>query len=133
MVKAKNVDSSFEKLQQFILTEDFQQCLSYDIATHLSDKKLDRVDEAAVINDSYNLTHVRNFHEMKNTRPSKNYKMKATARSVTRPLFPPQTRFVLGPFSRQKMVRFHSMPGKDSPITCAFCKKLGSLYQIVSN
>ena len=64
---AKNVDGSFEKLWQLILIKDFQQCLSHDLATHLSDKKLDRVDEAAVIAVSYTLTHMRNFHKMKNT------------------------------------------------------------------
>ena len=110
MFKGKNVDGSFEKLRQLILINDFQQCLSHELPTHLSDKKLDSVDEAA---DSYTLTHTRNFYEMKNTRP--NYNMKVTARSVTRPLFPPQTKFDLGPF--------HNMPRKDSSITCAFCKR----------
>ena len=85
MVKGKKC-GSFEKLWQLILIEEFQQCLSHDLATHLSDKKLDRVDEAAIIADSYSLTHTRNFHKMENTRPSENYNMKAMVRSVTHPL-----------------------------------------------
>ena len=96
------MDGSFVKLLLLILIEDFQQCLSHDLTTHLSDKKLDRDDEAAVIADSYTLTHTRNFHEMKNTRPSENY-MKAT-----RFLSPPQTKFGLGPFSWHKTERFHA-------------------------
>ena len=40
------MDGSFEKLRQLILIEDFPKCLPHDLATHLSDKKLDRVDEA---------------------------------------------------------------------------------------
>ena len=126
-LRAKNVDGSFEKLRQLILIEDFQQCLSHDLATHLNDKKLDRVDEIAVIADSYTLTHTRNFHEMKNARPSENYNMKATTRSVTRLLSPPQIKFGLGPFSRQKTERFPRMHGKDFPITCAFCKRSGHI------
>ena len=75
-LRAKNVDDSFEKLRQLILIEGFQQRLSHDLATHLSDKKLDRVNEAAVTADSYTLKHTKNFHEMKNTWSSENYFMK---------------------------------------------------------
>ena len=127
------MDSSFEKLQQFILTEDFLQCLSHDIATHLCDKKLDRVDEAAVINDSYNLTHMRNFHEMKNTRPSKNYKMKATARSVTRPLSPLKQNLFWALSPDRKWCVFTVFLEKILQSFVPFVKKVGTLYQIVSN
>ena len=123
------MDGSFEKLRQLILTEDFQQYFSHDLATHLSDKKLDRVDEAAVITDSYTLT-LKEFSGNKKHLTKRNYNMKVTARSVTHPLSPHQAKFGLGPFSRQKMECFHSMPGKDSLITCAFCKRSG---HIISN
>ena len=51
----------FEKIRQVMLIEQFKNCLFTDFRTHLDDKEVSTLNEAAVLSDSYALTHKRNF------------------------------------------------------------------------
>jgi hypothetical protein len=39
------------------LVEEFKECVHQDLRTHLEDKNVRTLDEAAVISDTYTLSH----------------------------------------------------------------------------
>ena len=64
-LRAKQV-SDFDKLRQLMLVEQFKNCLFTDLRTHLDDKEVSTLNEAAVMSDSYALIHKRNFYKPRN-------------------------------------------------------------------
>jgi hypothetical protein len=43
------------------LVEEFKDCVHQDLRTHLEDENVKTLDEAAVISDTYTLSHKKNF------------------------------------------------------------------------
>jgi hypothetical protein len=43
------------------LVEEFKECVNQDLRTHLEDKSVRTLDEAAGISDTYTLSHKKNF------------------------------------------------------------------------
>ncbi|KAK3085547.1 hypothetical protein FSP39_005150 [Pinctada imbricata] len=102
--RSKKIPNSFDNLRQIILIEEFKECVHQDLRTHLEDKNVKTLEEAAVLSDTYALTHKKNFVSKTQSSdsaktsdvPKKNYK------SLSRPLVPSHhlkvvLRPVLGP------------------------------------
>ena len=52
---------SYDNLRQLILIEEFKECVHQDLRSHLEDKNVKTLEEAAVLSDTYTLTHKKNF------------------------------------------------------------------------
>uniref|UniRef100_UPI00358F6446 uncharacterized protein isoform X1 n=1 Tax=Myxine glutinosa TaxID=7769 RepID=UPI00358F6446 len=135
---SKGVGKDFELLRQFILVEEFQQCVHEDIKIHLEERKVPKLYEAATMADDYALTHRMGFRnpnfsprlsqgsygtagaENENSwgRPrEEDHSDITTSRgqksTVSRQTYPP--------WASRQTTRFSSGP------TCTFCHKPGHL------
>ena len=129
----------FQKIRQVILIEQFKNCLFTDLSTHLDDKNVSSINEAAVMSDSYALTHKRNFIKQRqgyghNSAP--NNAPQVTPTSIERK----EERGNDGEKNnslRNKersaadrgSGRFHNTLPKQPAITCGYCKKQGHTMQ----
>jgi hypothetical protein len=59
-LRSQEIDN-FQNFRQLILVEEFKECAHQDLRTHLEDKNVRTLDEAAVISDTYTLSHKKNF------------------------------------------------------------------------
>ena len=55
--RSKKIPDSFDNLRQLILIEEFKECVHQDLRSHLEDKNVKTLEEAAVLSDTYTLTH----------------------------------------------------------------------------
>ena len=60
-LSSKKVEKYFDKLRQLLLLEVFKQCIHVDLKTHLDDKNVDTLQDAAVVLDNYTITHKNTF------------------------------------------------------------------------
>ena len=87
-LRAKNI-KEFDSLRELMLIEQFKNCLFTDLRTHLDDKEVKTLNEAAVLSDSYALTHKRNFmkpsprHFNDNSSNYKNYSNSSQSQLVS--------------------------------------------------
>ena len=54
---SKEIQEDFEKLRQLVLIEEFKKCLPNEVKTYIDEKKVDILNQAAVLADDYILTH----------------------------------------------------------------------------
>jgi len=54
---SKNVNDDFNQLRQLVLVEQFKSCVHADIKTHLDERDVNSLGDAATISDDYALTH----------------------------------------------------------------------------
>ena len=59
--RSKKISDSYDNLRQLILIEEFKECVHQDLRSHLEDKNVKTLEEAAVLSDTYTLTHKNNF------------------------------------------------------------------------
>ncbi|KAM7406893.1 hypothetical protein PAMA_002878 [Pampus argenteus] len=105
--------ADFAALRELVLLEELKNCLPNQIVTHISDHKVLKVSEAAVLADEYVLTHRDSFY-----RPQS-----SGDRSFSAPRAPVAQK-VNGDASAKPGVR-ESAGVKDSDRVCFFCKKRG--------
>jgi hypothetical protein len=112
------------------LGEKFKDCVHKDLRTHLKDKNVRTLDEAAVISDAYTLSHKKNFwsknqsssslkvsdSDKKNVSESKSY---STSNS--------QSPLNNGSTSSPRSGRSEGSSGVGSFPTCTYCRKRGHL------
>ena len=55
-LRSQEIDN-FQNFRQLILVEEFKDCVHQDLRTHLEDKNVRTLDQAAVISDTYTLSH----------------------------------------------------------------------------
>ena len=58
---ALDVAKDYNKLRQIILLEEFKSCLPPHLKTYLDERKVDKLNDAAVLADDYSLTHKNTF------------------------------------------------------------------------
>ncbi|VDI41137.1 Hypothetical predicted protein [Mytilus galloprovincialis] len=78
---SKKTDNNFDNLRQLMLLEEFKQCVHLDLKTHLDDKTVGTIHDAAVISDNYTLSHKRSFKGQNVNTSSGNYKNQSTERT----------------------------------------------------
>ena len=59
--RSKKIPNSYDNLRQLILIEEFKECVHQDLRSHLEDKNVKTLEDAAVLSDTYTLTHKKNF------------------------------------------------------------------------
>ena len=59
--RSKKIPDSYDNLRQLILIEEFKECVHQDLRSHLEDKNVKTLEDAAVLSDTYTLTHKKNF------------------------------------------------------------------------
>ncbi|KAK3095427.1 hypothetical protein FSP39_014552 [Pinctada imbricata] len=124
--RSKKIPNSFDNLRQIILIEEFKECVHQDLRTHLEDKNVKTVEEAAVLSDTYALTHKKNFVSKTQSSdsaktsdvPKKNLQESQSSISSQSPS---QSGSTSGPRSE----RSEASPGVGSLPTCNYCKKKG--------
>ncbi|VDI53681.1 Hypothetical predicted protein [Mytilus galloprovincialis] len=77
-LRSKKTDNNFDNLRQLMLLEEFKQCVHLDLKTHLDDKTVESIHDAAVISDNYTLSHKRSFKGQNVNTSSGNYKNQST-------------------------------------------------------
>ncbi|CAC5410427.1 unnamed protein product [Mytilus coruscus] len=83
---SKKIDKNFDNLRQLMLLEEFKQCVHLDLKTHLDDKTVETLQDAAVISDNYTLSHKRSFKGQNFNTSSGNYKNQSTERTDSKPV-----------------------------------------------
>ncbi|KAK3106890.1 hypothetical protein FSP39_002127 [Pinctada imbricata] len=124
--RSKKIPNSFDNLRQIILIEEFKECVHQDLRTHLEDKNVKTLEEAAVLSDTYALTHKKNFVSKTQSSdsaktsdfPKKNLQESQSSISSQSPS---QGGSTSGPRSE----RSEASPGVGSLPTCNYCKKKG--------
>ncbi|KAK3087503.1 hypothetical protein FSP39_006727 [Pinctada imbricata] len=124
--RSKKIPNSFDNLRQIILIEEFKECVHQDLRTHLEDKNVKTLEEAAVLSDTYALTHKKNFVSKTQSSdsaktsdvPKKNVQESQSSISSQSPS---QGGSTSGPRSE----RSEASPGVGSLPTCNYCKKKG--------
>ena len=116
-----------------MLIEEFKQCVNFDIKTHLDERKVDNLHQAATMADDYALTHKLSFVKegMENTGFDKNRLILNTPANFYDPSKGSST---LGSIDKDKSSYNTSggssmtSKGVSSAIPmCAYCKKKGHL------
>ncbi|KAK3089262.1 hypothetical protein FSP39_002191 [Pinctada imbricata] len=124
--RSKKIPNSFDNLRQIILIEEFKECVHQDLRTHLEDKNVKTLEEAAVSSDTYALTHKKNFVSKTQSSdsaktsdfPKKNLQESQSSISSQSPSEGGST-------SGPRFERSEASPGVGSPPTCNYCKKKG--------
>ncbi|CAC5366140.1 unnamed protein product [Mytilus coruscus] len=98
-----------------------QAVCSFGLKTHLDDKTVETLQDAAVISDYYTLSHKRSFKGQNFNTSSGNYKNQSTERIDSKPVAQNKSQSSYNMFS-PKFDTFEKMS-----LTCAYCKKNGHL------
>ena len=77
-LRSKDIGKDFNDLRQLILIEQFKSCLFSDLKTHIDDKDVTSLNDAAILSDSYTLTHKKSFSKS----PGSNYFSRNEHRNV---------------------------------------------------
>ena len=127
--RSKKIPDSYDNLRQLILIEEFKECVHQDLRSHLEDKNVKTLEEAAVLSDTYTLTHKKNF--LSKTQSSsvvkssdfskKNIQESQSSIGSQQPLQSGST-----PGARSE--RSEAPQGVGSLPTCNYCKKKRSRY-----
>ena len=56
-LSSKNVNGDFKQLRQLVLIEQFKDCIHANIKTHLDERDINNLEDAATTADDYALTH----------------------------------------------------------------------------
>ena len=67
---ALDVTRDYNKLRQIILLEEFKSCLPPHLKTYLDERKVDNLNEAAILADDYSLTHKSTFSKSDSANPA---------------------------------------------------------------
>merc|ERR1711860_487018 len=140
-MKAKNADD-FEKMRQVMLIEQFKNCLFTDLRTHLDDKEVSTLSEAAVMSDGYALTHKRNFvkprhgYGQNGTTSAPQHNNYATADSKDDKLRQGDNSEKINQSKNKDRSaadrgsgRYHNTLPKQPVVQCGFCNKMGHTMQ----
>ena len=104
---SKEVGESYEKFHQLILIEEFKRGVHPDVKTHLDEKVVENVHEAAVLADDYSLTHKLKFKSKPNSNHANSQAKQSNDKGE----------------SHGKSTKTSEMSG--SSVSCKFCKKPG--------
>ncbi|XP_063408799.1 uncharacterized protein LOC134692279 [Mytilus trossulus] len=118
---SKKTDNTFDNLRQLMLLEEFKQCVHLDLKTHLDDKTVESIHDAADISDNYTLSHKRSFKGQNVNTSSGNYKNQSTDHTDSKPV--PQNKSQSS--YNMSSPKFDTFEKKS--LTCAYCKKIGHL------
>ena len=128
-LRSQEVDN-FQNFRQLILVEEFKDCVHQDLRTHLEDKNVRTLDEAAVISDTYTLSHKKNFwsknqssSSLKGSESDKKNVSESKSSSTSNSQSPLNSGSTSGPRSG----RSEGSSGVGSLPTCTYCKKRGHL------
>ncbi|XP_063417696.1 uncharacterized protein LOC134700267 [Mytilus trossulus] len=91
------------------------------LKTHLDDKTVESIHDAAVISDNYTLSHKRSFKGQNYNTSSGNYKNQSTEHTISKPV--PQNKSQSS--YNMSSSKFDTFEKKS--LTCAYCKKIGHL------
>ncbi|VDI14070.1 Hypothetical predicted protein [Mytilus galloprovincialis] len=118
---SRKTDNNFDNLRQLMLLEEFKQCVHLDLKTHLDDKTVGTIHDAAVISDNYTLSHKRSFKGQNVNTSSGNYKNQSTERTNSKPVAQNKSQSNYN-MSSPKFDTFEK-----KSLICAYCKKNGHL------
>jgi hypothetical protein len=76
-LSAKEVQEDFGKLRQLILIEEFKSCVHVDVKTHLDERDVDNLHDAATVADDYALTHKLSNYNSGGPKNTKGYSNKS--------------------------------------------------------
>lgn len=124
--RTKKLDKKKINLRQVILLEEFKDCVPPDLKTHLEDKNVKTLEEAAVISDTFPLSHKKIFltrsqnnDYSKSSDPYNKSVLESQSSTSSQPS--PQNGSRPGPG------RFEGSSGIGLLPTCSYCKRKGHL------
>ena len=122
--ESKDIDKNYDKLRQLLLIEEFKRCVHSDIKTHLDERKVDTLNEAAVMADDYSLTHKGSF--VKNSNQSKfNSSKSGQSRNSTGSSPSSDKQKVTDKDQSDSKKGQRAGAGSPSGPICNYCKKVG--------
>ena len=132
-LRSKNINN-FDNLRNLMLIEQFKNCLHPELKTHIDEKEVKNLNEAAVLADSYTLTHKRYTKSLghndfrKNDKAyqpqhltTQNHSTKSTIQSQSESHFQPD----INKNNVGKTSKFDITKKKTGSTSCAYCKKPG--------
>ena len=128
-LRSQEIDN-FQNFRQLILVEEFKDCVHQDLRTHLEDKNVRTLEQAAVISDTYTLSHKKTFwsknqscSSVKSSDSDKKSVREFQSSSTSNSQSPPSSGSTSGPRSG----RSEGSSSVGSLPTCTYCKKKGHL------
>ena len=122
--RSKKIPDSYDNLRQLILIEEFKECVHQDLRSHLEDKNVKTLEEAAVLSDTYTLTHKKNFlskTQSSSVVKSSDFSKKNVQESQSS--IGSQQPFQSGSTPGARSERSEAPQGVGSLPTCNYCKK----------
>ncbi|KAK3084422.1 hypothetical protein FSP39_016366 [Pinctada imbricata] len=124
--RSKKIPNSFDNLRQIVLIEEFKECVHQDLRTHLEDKNVKTLEEAAVLSDTYALTHKKNFvSKIQSSDSAKTSDVPKKNVQESQSSISSQSPSQGGSTSGSRSERSEASPGVGSLPTCNYCKKKG--------
>ncbi|KAK3106188.1 hypothetical protein FSP39_014556 [Pinctada imbricata] len=124
--RSKKIPNSFDNLRQIVLIEEFKECVHQDLRTHLEDKNVKTLEEAAVLSDTYALTHKKNFvSKIQSSDSAKTSDVPKKNVQESQSSISSQSPSQGGSTSGPRSERSEASPGVGSLPTCNYCKKKG--------
>ena len=135
-LSSKNVNKDFKQLRQLVLIEQFKECIHANIKTHLDERDINNLEDAAKTADDYALTHrlstnnmggpnkYNQYHKGNSNRPNKDkspQNQKSTKEGKTQSGSSSQGN--KGPPSAKPV---KSGDGFKTSLTCDYCKSSGN-------
>ncbi len=116
---SKKIDQNYDNLRQLILIEQFKNCIQSDIKSHLDEKTVETIHEAARLADDYYLTHKNSFVNKAKPASShpQNKSMSGDSSSMSSQSNSPKPKSTGETNVQNPLSRVH----------CTFCKKPGHL------
>ena len=132
-LRSKNIDKNFDNFRQLILIEEFKRCVHQDLKTHLDDKDVKTINQAAVLSDSYELCHKKSFVSTSfkggsfNKHDNFDKKSALVSQSISNTDSKQNSRSppVKGFMSSQKSGQSDNTFNSGSAPQCVYCKKRG--------
>ena len=119
---ALEVAQAYNKLRQIILLEEFKSCLPPHLKTYLDERKVNNLNETAVLADDYSLTHKSTF--------SKSDTTVSGDPAGRQPSVPSQTH-IHGPrfkcANQERAYAVGTRPTRSNIPVCLYCKKKGHI------
>ena len=128
-LRSQEIDN-FQNFRQLILVEEFKDCVHQDLRTHLEDKNVRTLDQAAVISDTYTLSHKKNFwskNQSSGSLKGSDSDKKNVSESKSSSTSNSQSPLNSGSTSGPRSGRSEGSSGVGSLPTCTYCKKRGHL------
>ena len=116
-LSSKNVNQEFKHLRQLVLIEQFKNCIHAQIKTHLDERDIDNLQDAATTADDYALTH--KLSSISTSGPNKCKKKQNKTKHKTKHTNTKQNKTTTTTMMKKDIFDMNYLPSRYSQVICS--------------